>query len=118
MSVHGAAYGVVLAAFGPATLDATVPDSRFGEYTPLTCWSGAPEPCCWRIVKPPSRSPSWTSAGALPSFLTVSFAVVCSPNGTFLLMLVGLTTRWPAASAKSDRVVKLFATFTLLVRLV
>jgi hypothetical protein len=50
--------------------------------------------------------------------LTVSLAVVCSPNGTFLLMLVGLTTRWPAASAKSDRVAKLFATFTLLVRLV
>src|SRR3954468_2479734 len=117
MSVHGAAYGVAFA-FTPAVDIFGVPaglDCRFGLKVPVTSWRGAPGPIADSTVEPLSRSANSTVAGALPSFLTVTFAVACSPMPTVFLIDPGLTLSRPAASAKSAFVAQLAATFTLFV---
>ena len=75
--------------------------------------SGAP--FLVRIWTEPFRSPSSTSAGAVPVFLRVSDLVVVVPSTCVVVSDVGVTSIRPEFSVKSERVALSAATLTALV---
>ena len=115
MFVHGAADGVAAGVVGAVARFGlrAVPGSWCRLKVPDTTCFGAPVPCCCSCVKPSLRSLSVTSAGAVPSLRILNVAVFWSPIRTVLLMVPPVTTRCPAPSAKSARVVKSVATSTV-----